>query len=304
MQDTFKRFGLTERDWETINLAEVHKTESGLDLVRPNELATHRPELAERYINMILTLTSFAVPEGTNRSRIAVLGNTRPGTWQGEFMRSVMQFKSFGAVFAMLHGGEIARRVIGKQYGQAAAYAGALLISTTVLGGLAMQLKSVAAGRDPQPMNTQEFWAAAVLQGGGIGIFGDFFFSDINRFGGGLAGSLTGPAIEKATSLLNLTLGNAIQLYQGEDTKFGRELVQFARGNIPGGNIWQIRLAWERLVLDQVQYLLDPQANAAFKRRQASYAKDFGQGFWWAPGSTSPQRGPNMGNALGVQNGP
>jgi len=188
----------------------------------------------------------------------------------------------------------------GKDYAGAATYAGSMLLATTLLGGLAMQLKSVAAGRDPQPMNTSAFWGAALLQGGGIGIYGDFLFSDINRYGGGLQGALSGPLIERGGDFINLTLGNAIELAQGKETKFGRELLKFARGNIPGGNIWYTRLAWERLVLDQVQFLVDPEANAAFKRSQQSWKKDFGQSFWWEKGKTAPSRAPNLGNALGA----
>src|SRR5690606_20961130 len=51
-----------------------------------------------------------------------------------------------------------------------------------------------------------------------------------------------GPLIGQANDSWSLTAGNLVQLASGEKTNFGRELVSFARGNIPGGNIWCLRL--------------------------------------------------------------
>src|SRR5690606_29269815 len=121
------------------------------------------------------------------------------------------------------------------------------------------------------------------------GIYGDFLFSDLNRYGRGLPETLAGPVAQRAGDFLNLTLGNAIvlggNLFKPADERvdphFGRELVQFARGNVPGGNVFYVRLAWERLVLDQMQKLLDPEAEKAFRRRQQEWQRDFRQGFWW-----------------------
>ena len=54
-----------------------------------------------------------------------------------------------------------------------------------LLGGLAVQLKEIAKGNDPRPMDSAEFWLAAVMQGGGLGIFGDFFSASTSRTGAG-----------------------------------------------------------------------------------------------------------------------
>jgi len=52
------------------------------------------------------------------------------------------------------------------------------------------------------------------------------------------------------------------------------------------------------MLWDQVQYLVDPEANTAFKRSQRSWQRDFGQGFWWEKGRAVPSRPPDMGNAI------
>lgn len=293
----FAQYGIGAEDWEKIRKAAIHKGETGLTLLRPAEIAAVDPRMAERWLAMVQRETEYAVPTGGHRSRTLLLDQNQPGTVPGEILRSFAQFKSFGAVFAMLHGGRTHQLLMGKETRLAgAAYAGSLLLSSVLFGALATQLKQVAAGKDPRPMTSPEFWGAAFLQGGGIGLYGDFLFADLNRYGGGLPMAIGGPTAERIGDFLNLTVGNAVQLATGDETKFGKELVQFARGNVPGGNIWYTRLAWERMVLDQLQFLVDPDANKAFKRKQRNLQRDYGQGFWWKPGQMAPERALAIGN--------
>lgn len=301
LRDTLSRHGFSARDWDAMRKIPLHEPRAGAKFMRPNEIAQrHSDQLAERYLAMIQRETEFAVPSGSHRSRSALLGRNRPGKFLGEVLRSFAQFKSFGAVFMILHGARIARMLTGNQTRAAgAAYAGALLVSTTFFGALAYQAKQVSLGRDPVDMTTPEFWGAALLQGGGLGIYGDFLFGNVNRYGGGFSTTLGGPVVQRATDLWNLTAGNVLQLASGEKTHFGRELVKFARGNVPGSNIWYTRLAWERIVLDQVQFLADPEANKAFKSRQRYWARQTGQGYFWRPGERTPDRAPDFGAALG-----
>lgn len=300
LRSTLQRHGFRARDWDLMRKAKLHKARGKVDVLRPAEIADQiDPRLAERYLEMIQTEMEHAVPSGSHRSKTILRGDTRPGTLMGEIARSFTQFKSFGAVFILLHGQRIHGMVTGGMRREAAAYAGSLLISTTLLGMAAMQLKQVAAGRDPRDMTDPKNWGAAMLQGGGLGIYGDFLFSGINRYGGGFGTTVAGPLVQRANDFWNLTAGNVVQLASGETTHFGRELVKFARGNTPGGTIWYLRLAYERMLLDQVQFLVDPEANKAFKRQQQFWEREYGQQFYWAPGTATPQRAPNIGAALG-----
>ncbi|TCD15142.1 hypothetical protein [Oricola cellulosilytica] len=299
LRGTLERHGMTSRQWDMLRKAPLHRN-NGAAFLRPAEIADRiDPKLAERYLEIIQAETEFAVPNGSHRSKTVMRENTRPGTFLGEVVRSFTQFKSFGAVFILLHGMRIHAMAAGREYGSAAAYAGSLLLSTTLFGAAALQIKQVAAGRDPRDMTDPESWGAALLQGGGLGIYGDFLFSNVNRYGGGFSTTLAGPLVQRANDFWNLTAGNAIQLATGEKTHFGRELVRFARGNVPGGNIWYLRLAFERTVLDQLQFLADPEANKAFKRQQRFWQREFGQEFWWKPGTAAPQRGPDIGAIAG-----
>ena len=140
------------------------------------------------------------------------------------------------------------------------------LLTSTVLGAMAMALKDMAAGRDPRRWTDEEtyldpdVWGAALLQAGGLGIYGDFLCANTNRFGGGLASTVAGPLVERVNTLRNFTVGNAQQLIQGKPTNFGEEGVKLLRQNTPGGTLWYLRLAYERMLLDQLQMMVDPDA--------------------------------------------
>lgn len=294
-RQTFQRYGLRADDWERMRRMPLHDIGSGTTILRPQEIAERIDgKTAERYLEMIQAETAYAIPEGSHTSKVLLLDQNRPGTFLGEVLRSFAQFKSFGAVFVVLHGRRLHGMLTGNRPAAAAAYAGSLLISTTVFGALSAQLKQIASGRDPQDMKQPEFWGASLLQGGGLGIYGDFLFSNLNRYGGGFQTTFAGPVIQRANDLWNLTAGNIAQLASGEKTHFGRELIKFMKGNTPGSTIWYTRLAWERLLFDQLQFLADPEANKAFKQRQRFFQKEFGQEFWWNPGEISPTRPPDL----------
>lgn len=301
LRRTLERHGFTPAEWDVMRKAQLYEPVAGASLLRPNEIAGVDRALSEKYLAMILRETKYAVPEGTVGSRMTLVQGARPGSFVGELIRSFAQFKSFGVAVAMLHSSRIAQEIGAGRGAKGALYGGALLITGTLLGGLALQLKALVAGQDPRDMNDPRFWGAAVIQGGGLGIYGDFLFGNVNRFGGGLAGTVAGPLWDRVGQLRDLTIGNVLQSADAEKTNFGRELVSFLKQNTPGGSLWYLRLAGERLLFDQLQHLIDPDARAAFRRRVSQRKKQFGNEFWWAPGETAPRRGPDLGRAIGTR---
>jgi hypothetical protein len=169
----------------------------------------------------------------------------------------------------------------------------------TLLGAVAIQIKELINGRDPRSIDNPQFWMAAFLQGGGIGIYGDLLFADVNRFGGGLTSTMAGPVIGRLDNLRNLTIGNIGDLASDKDTNFGRELVRFARQNTPfASSAWYLRLVWNNVIMDRLQTMADPQASRAFRRQEQARMRDYGQRYWWRPGRASPDRAPDAGALL------
>jgi hypothetical protein len=300
------RYGIDPKGWAAMGRAEL-SDQGGVLRLTPDGIEAVDPDLARRYAEMIQVETAFAVPSATYRGQ-AALGNLQPGTFAGVIANSWRTFKSFPVTVLLLQQARYQTRMLaeieaGRTPGQAAItaaqFAAYSALMLTGAGALSLQAKEISKGRDPRPMDTPEFWQAAFLQGGGLGIFGDFLFSDLNRFGGGLAGTVAGPQIDRAGSLIDLTVGNAAQAIAGEETNVGREALAFAAQNAPGSSIWYLRLAWERLFVDQLRRLIDPEAEAAFARTERRYARDYEQGYWWRPGDPMPNRPPDPGNIDG-----
>ena len=303
-QRMFKSYGIGENDWPVIRRARIHETENGLRILRAQEIEEAGDAgLADRYMEAVTSLTEFAVPSSNIFGRATILGRTQPGSISGEILRFGLQFKSFPVTMLVTQFGRIMAEAYQGRPGSALSYAAGLLIGNTILGALAIQMKETAKGRDPRDMTSAEFWVAAIAQGGGAGIFGDFFFSDVNRFGGGMAETLAGPGVGFLDDMLRFTVGNARELALGEDTRAGRELVGLLRNYTPGGSLWYLRLAYEREVLDQLQQVIDPDAARSFRRRVQN-AREYDTQFFAPPGSSVIQgrgslRAPDIANAFG-----
>ena len=307
-RNMLERHGITSADWDVIRTAQLEEPRPGATYLRPKEIVQlpGGQALADKYIMMILKETVYAVPEATSAAQSILIGKARPGTWAGEIMRSGMQFKTFPIFMLTMFGGQTMRMMwTPGQRIAGGVYAGGLLISLTLMGAVALQLKEIIAGRDPRKMTgldkqTGKFWGAAALQGGGLGIFGDFLFADVNRFGSNLAGTAAGPLFSKLDDLRKLTVGNILELGEGKErTNFGREAVNFLKTNTPGQSLWFARLVWERLLFDQLQYLADPEAHTSWRRRDRNRETEFGNKPYWPSGQMLPPRGPDLSKMFG-----
>lgn len=223
------------------------------------------------------------------------------GTWKGELARSFFQFKAFPLSMISRHwmrgwgGMETA--------GGRAAYLGSLIAGTTILGAVAQSISDVLAGKDPRTYNPfQEHgmkdWLAAFLKGGSLGLYGDFLFSGATQHSqtGPLA-ALMGPSAGLVEEVFHLTQGNLVKVAQGQKTQFGGDLVQFIKGNTPGASLWYAKAALDHVVFQQLQEYFSPGYLATMQRRAQ---KDFGQSFWWAPGSgPEGMRAPDLAKVTG-----
>jgi hypothetical protein len=297
-----ERYNLGGEYWDIIRQTELYDY-NGAKFLRAEDIEFRTDidprlarDLATRIMAMVETETNFAVPSTSIRGRAALTGDVQPGTIGGELVRSFAMYKNFGVTLVNTHimRGAATPGVKGK-----GRYFADLLISTTIMGALAIQLKEMSKGRDPRSMEDPEFWGAAFLQGGGLGIYGDFLFSDVNRFDRGLAETIAGPVVGFGNDLKNLTIGNITEAIQGEDTKAASEMINFAARYAPGASLWYMRLGLERMVFDQAKLWADPKANQKMRRNVRKYQREYGQDYWWSPGQMQPSRGPEFDNAFG-----
>ncbi|QFS98893.1 hypothetical protein FIV06_15805 [Labrenzia sp. THAF191b] len=293
---SLERWGFTAEDWDRIRSSVLHERD-GATFLRPQEIAAVDEGLAERVLEMILQETEYAVPSGTLRGRSFTRAGSQPGTLWGEIIRSAGMFKSFAVTYALLYGSR-AYREFGASRAAGARFAAAVSLTTALGGAVSLWLKDIQSGRDPRPImgrdgNPLAFAGQAFMQGGGFGIVGDFLLGDLNRFGGGIGATIGGPVADFGTDFIDLTFGNAAQFATGDTTNVAEETRRFVAKNAPGRSLWFWRLAYDRVLMDSMRRLTDPEAEKAFRRR-GRYAADLGTDTWWSPGNLLPERAPDL----------
>lgn len=253
-----------------------------------------REELRGSLRSYITDRASYAVIEPDARTRAMMRRGTQPGTVAGELLRFVGQFKAFPVAILQKSFG---RELYGRGYTPSAYTEGAgreliqalrngngeklgiaqLLLWTTLFGYGAMTAKDLLKGREPRPADDAKTWVAAMLQGGALGIYGDFIFGEANRFGGGLIGSLAGPTAGAVEGLADVLY----RVRDGDDA--AAAAVRFGIQQTPFLNLFYARAALDYLVLYSVQEALNP---GSLRRTERRIEKENGQRYLLAPSKT------------------
>ncbi|MBU3031359.1 hypothetical protein [Paracoccus marinaquae] len=306
MQNFMSNRGIDARDWDLLRDPSVIYTDAqGGKHLNPNwfrdasSLPAHEAEdLAIRFGALIEDHIEMSIPSSSLRGRASLIGENRPGTWTGELMRSSMMYKGF--VLSQLFNQMRRVRELDGDIGTRAWYAATMVAQLTAYGALAVQLKEIAKGRDPRPMISGKFWAAAFMQGGGVGIFGDFFSASTSRAGGGFGETLAGPVVGLASDVSRAVGSNVARMAEGKSPLIGRDIASLGRRYNPLATLWPTRIALDRLVWDQLQLLLDPEAEEQWYQAERRMKRNYGTESWWQRGDLRPRRAPDPGNIIGA----
>ena len=300
-KDALELHGVTKDDWDIIKKADVFSPEEGVSFLRSQDLLGIEGVEARRLLDVGNKIDDFsqslrmvATNEPTLRTRAintgAALGSdARRGTAIRGLSATFLQFKSFPMTVMFNHMIPSIKSAKQGKFGHAAyTFAGA-----SILGGAALMLKDIVKGRDPRDPNDPRFWGAAVLQGGGLGIFGDFLFGRSE-----LADAIGGPVVGLAEDVRSTLVGNLEKLADDPTPKtidrIKRDAFNLARRNIPASTLWYSRLVVERYILDQLEEMVDPDYQQRVRRLENRMINQTGQEYFWRKGETSPDRGPQI----------
>lgn len=244
-----------------------------------------RSELERKVRNYVSDRQGFAVLESDTRSNATWQRGTQRGTVQGELLRSIAQFKQFPTIFLQR---VIGREVTGKakgslpdakftdspMYGVAS-----LMTALTIAGYVSMSAKDIAKGREPRQFNDDaannaKIMAAAMVQGGGLGIYGDFIFGDMNRFGGNPLSTAAGPSLGLASDIVSLWQ----KAKNGDDAS--AQAFTLALNNTPFLNLFYSRLALDYMLLYDIRESMNP---GYLKRMEKRIKKNNNQEFMFPP---------------------
>jgi len=236
-----------------------------------------RDSLRSYYIDR----ADFAVPTPGAGEMALMTQGTKRGTVMGESLRFIMQFKAFPITYlSKLYGRETLGRVNegvsqggftgfreGLKDGKGSmAGLAHLIISSTVLGYTAVAAKDLAAGRTPSDPSNEETWRRALIQGGGMGLYGDILLGEFNRYGQGFTATLLGPTasdIERVAEMYGKAKTGTLK---------GSELFSFFKSNTPYQNLFYTKAGFDYLIAFQIMDRLSP----GYLRRLQSQQKQRG----------------------------
>lgn len=260
--------------------------------VEGRSLRQLRDEIETSLRSYYVDRADFASPTPGARERALLRMGMEPGTPQGEAIRFLTQFKAF-PITALTK--PLGREVFG---GGARTFRDALLkgqgdllgianmiVATTVLGYLAQSSKEIAKGRTPRDPSDPATWQAAMLQGGGLGIYGDFLLGETNRFGRSMLDTLAGPTLGTLSEVDELRA----KIMAGDDA--GADAVRLLMSNAPFANLFYTRAALDYLIFYQLQEAVNP---GYLRRMERRIKRENNQTFMLPPSRTIPRGGGNQ----------
>lgn len=268
--DTKRNLGLYdigESDWDTIR-KNVATLEDGRDYITAEGLVDNLGDKMRMYF---IDRVNHGVITSTGSTRARMNLGTQRGTWSGEALRLIMQFKSWPtAMFEKAWG----RAIYGKDTGADYQAMVELIVLGTIMGYTAMTLKDFVKGKEPRDPFDPRTVMAAFVQGGGGGIYGDLLFSDSTGYGRSLIDLLAGPTASRISGIHKLYRG----IIEGHDPS--AQAFYQALSAVPGQNIFYLREPLNHLILYRVQEYLNPGSiNRMVKRSE----RERNQKYIWEP---------------------
>ena len=310
--NVFKQFNIDEGKWDIIRQADTANVnefsyltpENVNDLPdsaftgyieaqgkTPNDLRIRelKREITDNFRSYYFDRASTAVLEPNTRTKATLMRGTSPGTVEGEVLRSVMQFKSFPATFIQRvikreiygHGEDISFKAALKNGKGNMTGLVRLIAWNTLFGYGAMSIKDLVKGREPRtPDNTADFakvMVASMLQGGALGIYGDFLFGEAkSRYGSSPLGTMLGPSASDLESVYDIYA----KTMTGDDA--GGQALNTLYKLVPGNNLFYAKMATDYLVWNG----LKEWANPGHTRRMVDRArKENDQEYFLPPSS-------------------
>ena len=271
IRGTMELYNITGEDWDLIRFNGMEEFDGRMyvspEKLREGGIDERQARAVEAKIRAYFSdRTAVAILKGGVREKLYTTQAAQPGTPMGEAIRFVMQFKSYGISFVQKVIGRYTQEdrfwsIPGSLFKMPASEAfqlANLALTLTGMGYLSMAAKDIAKGREPRDPMRVDTMQAAMLQGGGFGILGDFLFAQTNRFGGGFLDTAMGPIYGDASTIGDLFNKTRDYVSGQSDDVPTNEAFNFVKGNTPFINLFYTRAALDYMFLYSAQEALNP----------------------------------------------
>lgn len=293
-REDFERFGIDEGAWDLLRAGATgmedgrrYLTTDAADMADDDgllawsgwngqggrELAIEaaRDDLRLRMQTMVGAVLDDALTEARAREKVGLHRGLKPGTTGGEAVRFFTQFLGFSQAVIGRHVAPAMRGYAGQTPVALMAH---LIVASTALGYVSLQMKQLAKGRELRGLENDDgeslagsLWISSLLQGGGLGLYGDFLFGEANRNGlPATIGTFMGPAVSDAEKLFAI-VNKAVWGDAEDKADAGGDFTKFALQNVPGANIWYTRWLMDYLVHWRLSEAMSPGYLERYERR-------------------------------------
>jgi hypothetical protein len=273
---------------EFINIADLDKITdaqvkeiTGINDLTQRQIQIEKDKFKASVSGMLLDRSIYAVIEPDVRGKAILNGGRMSGTYMGEIIKFVMQFKAFPFAIVQKTLGREAdffRKGANQDIARGITGMASILITSAFMGYLSMTAKDLLKGKKPRDPREIKSFFAALLQGGGLGIYGDVLFNEV-RTAGERIGSLAGPAALTAADVIQAIYWGI----RGEGGKTAKSAYNAVVKNIPFLNLFYIKSAFDYLIGYQMMEILSP---GVLKRVEKRMKKDYNQEFLFTKPST------------------
>jgi hypothetical protein len=232
---------------------------------------------------MILNEQQRAVPSYSLISSLALTGKTRPDTISGIVLHSFASLKNFPLTIFRQH---LLQRAIPLLISdKKTSYLAGLLLSSTLMGALYVQLQQLSRGKTPMDMSNKEFWLRSMDAGGGLGILGMALTTDNKN---AILKEITGTTIGGISDAADISILEILRRAKGQKSNYGKKMSDFIRDNMPLRRHVALNLIIDRYLVDQMQLALDPDGYRNFRKSENYIRGKYNQKYWWKPGEVMP----------------
>ena len=265
---------------DQISDADVKKI-TGLDKMTERQIRIEKEKFKAAVSGILLDRSIYAVIEPDARVKGFMTQGKLAGTGFGEAIRFFGQFKAFPI--------SIVQKVLGREMdyfkgrkqgdiGRGIRGMSALMVTSAMLGYMSMTLKDLLKGRSPRDITKPKTIMAALLQGGGLGIYGDVLFNEVrDKFA--LLGGLVGPiGVTTADVLMAIKHGTRLEF-----SKASKSAYDAVTAMIPFYNLFYIKSAFDYMIGYQIMETIKP---GILERIENRMEKDYNQHFLFTKPST------------------
>lgn len=256
-----------------------------------------RDDLRDRLGVMYVSRTDHAhITPGAKEVAILTQG-AQAGSIEGEILRHFTHFKSFPTTMitkiwtretmgrvdagARYFGAEGIKEGLIHGNGSITGLLGVMML-TTMYGYLSVLSKDLIAGREPRDPFSADVWKDSMMQGGSLGIFGDYIFGEYNRYGRSALSSIVGPTFGQTDSLFEIW-----NRFKNGDP-VAAQIFKQIQINTPYQNLFYLEAMLDYLFFYQIQESLSP---GFLSRMESRMETDRNQRFIKPPTTVIPYGG-------------